>query len=52
MYIHLNLGTQMINNKLYYLCYIEIIETICVKKKRAQAHLKMLSTKPVYKSFI
>ena len=33
-------------------CYIAILETICVQKKWVQSHLKLLSTKYVYKSYL
>ena len=48
MYIYSNMWKK---NDWYYF-YIAIHETISCAQKRAHAHLRMLSTKCVYKSYI
>ena len=49
---HLTLCKQMISSKLNYLFDRNTWNNLTVCKKWAQAHLKMLSTKCVHKSYL
>ena len=53
MYIYLNVCKQIFDIQLLLLLSNTWNHlTVCKKKKRAQIHLKMLSTKYVYESYI